>query len=228
MTDRENVEFHTKRISKLMSVAFQHFSRADDYARGGGFGGKTFKARSVQGAVNRGCSSLKEAFFNAEEAIKYCQGNEMELDRLCVAVGEYRDVAGYATFASFQVADVWDRAISKWYNELDEQCQNVIEYHNQRYEAIKADILAEEELRVAQDSNRRSLKQEQLNHHARVLGLSGKTTKTEVKNAYYRLAAEYHPDQIVHFRGKVKQAAKEEWEKISAAYAFMCKEYDIH
>jgi hypothetical protein len=220
MRDDEHLEFHTKRINKLLDKAYKHFGRADSYACGGGFGGRSFKARSVQGAVNRGCAALKEAFYNVEQAIKYCRGDEMKLDRLRVSVGQCRDQAGYATFSSFIVADAWDRAVGKWYGELDEQCQNIGESHKERFEDIKSDILAEESQRIEEERELARKKKRRLNQQASVLGLSGKTTRAELDAAYRKSVAKCQPSSI-HLSRDQQKATETELAKVNAAYWYI-------
>jgi hypothetical protein len=61
--------------------------------------------------------------------------------------------------------------------------------------------------------------------HARVLGLKGKASMSEVKAAYRTRIAEYHPDKVAHLGPKLKQLAEEECKLINAAYDYFTKKY---
>ncbi len=50
------------------------------------------------------------------------------------------------------------------------------------------------------------------------LGLTDKSTAEEIKKAYRKLAMKYHPDRTVHSNESLKNSAKEQFQKISAAY----------
>lgn len=61
--------------------------------------------------------------------------------------------------------------------------------------------------------------------HAHVLGLSGKTTMSDVKAAYRTRIAEYHPDRVSHLGPKLRALAEEECKQINAAYEFFVRKY---
>lgn len=65
-----------------------------------------------------------------------------------------------------------------------------------------------------------------ITQYAKVLGLQGQFTFTEVKARYKKLSAQYHPDKVANLGEKLKKVANEEMKKINQAYAFFCEMKD--
>ena len=51
-----------------------------------------------------------------------------------------------------------------------------------------------------------------------VLGIKRGATASEIKAAYQRKVAEYHPDKVASMGEKIQQVAKQEMQRINAAY----------
>ena len=51
-----------------------------------------------------------------------------------------------------------------------------------------------------------------------ILGLQPGATEQEIKQAYRRLAAKYHPDKVAHLGDEFKTLAEERFKKIQQAY----------
>lgn len=64
-------------------------------------------------------------------------------------------------------------------------------------------------------------------YYAKVLGLSGKVTKDEVRKRYKELVMQYHPDKVSHLGERLKEVAHEEIKKINEAYEYLKKSYDV-
>lgn len=64
-------------------------------------------------------------------------------------------------------------------------------------------------------------------YYARVLGLSGKVTREDIKKRYKDLVRQYHPDKVSHLGPKLKEVANEEIKKINEAYEYLKKVYDV-
>jgi hypothetical protein len=62
--------------------------------------------------------------------------------------------------------------------------------------------------------------------HARVLGLHGRVTLTDIKRHYRERMLEYHPDRVASLGTKLKEVAEQETKKINAAYEFFTKKYN--
>ena len=61
--------------------------------------------------------------------------------------------------------------------------------------------------------------------HARVLGLRGRVTFTEIKSHYRERMREYHPDKVAALGPKLRELAENETKKINAAYEFFTDKY---
>jgi len=61
--------------------------------------------------------------------------------------------------------------------------------------------------------------------HARVLGLRGKVTMSDVRAAYRKAIAEYHPDKVAHLGEKLREVATAETVKLNVAYQYFQKRY---
>lgn len=63
--------------------------------------------------------------------------------------------------------------------------------------------------------------------HARVLGLRGRVTPSDVKGAYRELITKYHPDKVIHLGDEFKQIAEQRTREIIAAYEYFRTKYNI-
>ena len=61
--------------------------------------------------------------------------------------------------------------------------------------------------------------------HARVLGLQGKVTLSDIKRHYRERMLEYHPDRVASLGPKLRELADNETKKINAAYDFFIAKY---
>ena len=61
--------------------------------------------------------------------------------------------------------------------------------------------------------------------HARVLGLRGRVTFTDIKSHYRERMREYHPDKVAALGPKLRELAENETKKINAAYEFFTAKY---
>ena len=61
--------------------------------------------------------------------------------------------------------------------------------------------------------------------HARVLGLRGKITFSDIKRSYRERMQEYHPDKVSSLGPKLREVAEAEAKKINAAYEFFTRKY---
>jgi len=64
-------------------------------------------------------------------------------------------------------------------------------------------------------------------YYGRVLGLSGKITKEDIKKYYRKKVAEYHPDKVASLGKKLREVAEEEMKQINEAYEYFRKKYDL-
>ena len=62
--------------------------------------------------------------------------------------------------------------------------------------------------------------------HAIVLGLRGKVTMVDVRSAYRKSIAEYHPDKVAHLGDKLRKVAADEAVKINTAYSYFVEKYE--
>jgi uncharacterized membrane protein YhaH (DUF805 family)/DnaJ-domain-containing protein 1 len=63
-------------------------------------------------------------------------------------------------------------------------------------------------------------------YYAKVLGLSGRVTKEEIRKRYKELVMQYHPDKVAHLGERLKEVAHEEIKKINEAYEYLKKTHD--
>ena len=56
-----------------------------------------------------------------------------------------------------------------------------------------------------------------------ILGVSEKAGIEEIKEAYRKRCAEYHPDKVAHLGIELQKVANEEFKKIQSAYEFVKK-----
>jgi len=60
---------------------------------------------------------------------------------------------------------------------------------------------------------------------AKILGLSGKVTVQQVKQAYRDQVKQYHPDRVAHLGPKLKAVADQEMKDLNEAYAYLKNKY---
>ena len=58
----------------------------------------------------------------------------------------------------------------------------------------------------------------------KILEISPDATDEEVKKAYRRMAAKYHPDKVSHLGPEVQKAAKEKFQALNQAYTQIKKQ----
>ena len=119
-TSSENFEFHKDRTRKLLEKAQDRFDRADRYLTGEGFGGDPIKTSSAQGAIGKGHSALKEAIWNAQEAIKYGNTEQEKILRIKSVIDEFTETSGEELFAHPSVIEAWDAAMKQWSGEFNQ------------------------------------------------------------------------------------------------------------
>jgi DnaJ like chaperone protein len=61
--------------------------------------------------------------------------------------------------------------------------------------------------------------------HARVLGLQGRFTPEEIKQAYRDQLLQYHPDRVEHLGPELKAVAHRKTQEIVAAYEYFRRKY---
>lgn len=64
-------------------------------------------------------------------------------------------------------------------------------------------------------------------YYARILGLTGKLTRTEIKKRYRDIVAKYHPDKVQHLGKEFQEMAEEKAKAINEAYDFFRERYGI-
>lgn len=64
----------------------------------------------------------------------------------------------------------------------------------------------------------RGTQEDQLQASYRVLGVEPNASDEEVKRAYRKKAAEYHPDKVSHLSEEAQNGAKEKFQQLNAAY----------
>ncbi|MGD0591182.1 MAG: DnaJ domain-containing protein [Bacteroidota bacterium] len=57
------------------------------------------------------------------------------------------------------------------------------------------------------------------------MGLTGKISKSKVKQAYFDLIAQYHPDKVQHLGKELQDLANRKSKEIIEAYNYFKKEY---
>ncbi|MFX0095721.1 MAG: TerB family tellurite resistance protein, partial [Candidatus Hodarchaeota archaeon] len=78
-----------------------------------------------------------------------------------------------------------------------------------------------EERKTAQEQQAKSKNNRQDAYYAKILGLDGNITPENVKSAYRKLAAQYHPDKVSHLGSRIRKVAEVEMKKINEAYEFL-------
>jgi preprotein translocase subunit Sec63 len=62
---------------------------------------------------------------------------------------------------------------------------------------------------------------------AETLGFNGPATKEEIKAAYHRQLAKYHPDKVHHLGSEFQKIADQKTREIVTAYKYFQKKYHI-
>jgi len=115
-----NFNFHKDRTKKLLAKAQDRFIRADKYLCGEGFGDDSTKHLSAQGAIGKAHSILKEAIFNARDAIKYGHRDQEKNIQIKAVVSVFTSTKGVEIFIDPSVIETWDKAMSQWLNEFNQ------------------------------------------------------------------------------------------------------------
>lgn len=76
-----------------------------------------------------------------------------------------------------------------------------------------------------EDSHLTSEEKEKL--YAKVLGLSGKITKKDIKKIYRSLIEKYHPDKVSHLGEEFQKFAHKKSKDINRAYSYFKKKYNL-
>jgi len=64
-------------------------------------------------------------------------------------------------------------------------------------------------------------------YYARVIDLRGKVTKSEIRQKYLQLIAQYHPDKVQHLGPELRELAERKTKEINAAYEWFKARYNI-
>ena len=60
-----------------------------------------------------------------------------------------------------------------------------------------------------------------------VLGIQGKVTGEQIKKAYRRRIAEYHPDKVQNMAPEIRKLAEQRTAELTEAYAYLKEKYRI-
>jgi len=112
-------EFHKDRTKKLLDDALDKFVRADNYLCGIGLGGDSIKAMSAHGASAKAQSALKEAIYNASEAVKSSQGDPGRVNQLRDVVNSTLSIKTGELFVHPSVVELWEKSRNQWLTEFD-------------------------------------------------------------------------------------------------------------
>ena len=64
-------------------------------------------------------------------------------------------------------------------------------------------------------------------HFCQVLGIQGKVTGEQIKKAYRKRIAEYHPDKVQNMAPEIRKLAERRTAELTEAYAFMKEKHQI-
>ena len=117
---KEHFNFHLDRTNKLLTKAQDRFDRADGYLCGEGFGNNSMKQASAQGALGKAHNILKEAIFNASEAIKYSNGDQEKNNQLKIIVSNFSSIKTEETFVHPSINEAWNKAMKQWVGEFNQ------------------------------------------------------------------------------------------------------------
>ena len=76
-------------------------------------------------------------------------------------------------------------------------------------------------------AGRQSREEVKQNDPRKVLGVGKNASPDDIKRAYRRLAAKYHPDKVSHLGEDFQKAANEKFQKVNEAYETIKKERNI-
>lgn len=68
---------------------------------------------------------------------------------------------------------------------------------------------------------------EKAKYYGKILGLSGKVTKSQIRKKYLELIAKYHPDRVSDLGEELKILAEKKTKQLNAAYEWMKKKYNL-
>jgi predicted metal-dependent RNase len=111
--------FHKDRTKKLLEDAQSKFIRADNYLCGTGFGNDSIRLLSAQGVASKAQSVLKEAIYNANEAIKYSKGNQENINQLRDVVNSVLSTDSKVLFVHPTVISNWEESSHRWLTEFN-------------------------------------------------------------------------------------------------------------
>jgi DnaJ like chaperone protein len=63
--------------------------------------------------------------------------------------------------------------------------------------------------------------------YAKTLGLSGKITGSDVRRAYRKMIAKYHPDKVSHLGDEIKEVSELKTSEIIEAYEYFRKKFNF-
>jgi len=110
----------------------------------------------------------------------------------------------------------------KWYVEAPAFCQ-------ERLEKLQQDSNSHQHRSRQQAAPQRpppTNVSEEEREHARVLGLRGRITFSDIKRCYRERMQEYHPDKVSSLGHKLRELADAEAKKINLAYEFFRQKYN--
>ncbi|MEG8946871.1 J domain-containing protein [Rosettibacter firmus] len=68
---------------------------------------------------------------------------------------------------------------------------------------------------------------EKAKYYGKILGLSGRITKSQIRKKYLDLIAKYHPDRVSDLGEELKILAEKKTKQLNAAYEWMKKKYNL-
>ncbi len=121
-TRQQNFDFHLERTWKLLIVAKDRFSRADNYTLGAGFGNEATRHNAAIGAVAKAGNAMSEALFNAQKALNYYNNqqsayNTTSLQKIAINI---RQISGHEFLTHPELIANWDNTNRSWVNEYNE------------------------------------------------------------------------------------------------------------
>ncbi|NTU72717.1 hypothetical protein HGB07_00900 [Candidatus Roizmanbacteria bacterium] len=112
-------EFHKDRTKKLLKDSLTKFIRVDEYVCGLGHGSKEIQLIAAHGALAKAQSSLKEAIYNAEQAVKYCNKRSDKIIQLKESINSVFGMTGTQLFVKEIVVKTWDDSRKQWLLEFE-------------------------------------------------------------------------------------------------------------
>jgi hypothetical protein len=120
----------------------------------------------------------------------------------------------------------WERERTQWEQQAGKAKGDAQRAQEEaQRQAEESGRRAEEQRRAHRDVEPGVPKNEQ--YYARVLGLSGKITRNDVREKYRDLAAKYHPDRVNHLGDRLKETAEREMKEINEAFDYFKEKYGI-